>query len=129
MAKRLATIYGAVFALVGIMGFIPNPLVGDAGFFATNTPHDLTHLLIGLVLLWAGTRTEHAAYVSMLTFGAVYGLLAVLGYAGIGAEGHTMLLGFVHINGNDNWLHVLLAVALIVTALATRKNVRTVHAH
>ena len=52
-----------------------------------------------------------------------------MGYATAGAEGHTMLLGLVHINGNDNWLHVLLAVILIASALSTRRNVRTVAAH
>jgi hypothetical protein len=59
----------------------------------------------------------------------LYALLALLGYATIGAEGHTLLLGLVHINGNDNWLHVLLAVVLIVSALSTRRHVRTVSAH
>lgn len=130
MAKRFSTIFGAMFVLVGLLGFIPNPLVGDNGFFMTNTAHDATHLLIGVVMLWAGSQSERAGYLSLLTFGMIYALLALMGYATIGAEGHTMLLGLVHINGNDNWLHVLLAVLLIGTAFASRRTVhRPVHQH
>jgi hypothetical protein len=121
MAKRFSTIYGAMFVVFGLLGFVPNPLVGDNGFFMTNGAHDFAHLLIGAVLLWAGTQAERTSYLSLMTFGAVYGLLALMGYATAGAEGHANLLGIVHVNGNDNWLHVLLAVLLIATALASRR--------
>ena len=120
MLKRMAMIFGATFVVVGLLGFVPNPLVGPDGFFMTNAAHNLTHLLIGAVLMFAATQTERTAYLSLLTFGVLYLLLAVMGYATIGAEGHTNLLGLVHINGNDNWLHVLLGVALIATAFGAR---------
>ena len=129
MAKRFSTIYGAMFVIVGIMGFLDNPLIGEHGFFMTNAAHDWTHMLLGVVLLWAGQRNERTAYGSLMGIGALYALLALMGYATAGAEGHTMLLGLVHINGNDNWLHVLLAVVLIASALSTRRHVRTVAAH
>ena len=123
MAKRFSTLFGAVFIVVGVMGFIPNPLVGESGFFATNAAHDWTHILIGAVMLWTGTQTERAAFMSLVGFGILYGLLALAGYATAGAEGHTTLFGIVHINGNDNWLHVLLAAVLIGCGLATRRHV------
>jgi hypothetical protein len=126
MIKRLALIFGALFVLIGLLGFVSNPLVGPNAYFMTNGPHNLTHLLIGAILLFAGTQTERAAWISLMTFGAVYLLLAVMGYTAIGAEGHTNLLGVVHINGNDNWLHTVLGVVLIVSALGARG---TKHAH
>lgn len=129
MAKRFSTIYGAIFILVGIMGFLDTGLVGENGFFLTNAAHDWTHVLLGVILLWAGQQNERAGYGSLMGIGALYALLAILGYATAGAEGHAMLLGLVHINGNDNWLHVLLSVVLIVSALSTRRHVRTIHAH
>ena len=129
MAKRFSTIYGAVFVVIGVMGLIGTPLVGDSGFFMTNAPHDWTHILLGLVLLWAGQTSERTAYGSLMGTGALYALLALLGYATAGAEGHATLLGLVHINGNDNWLHVLLAVVLIVSAISARRNVRTIAVH
>ena len=129
MAKRFSTIYGALFVIVGFMGFLDNPLVGEHGFFMTNAAHDWTHVLLGVVLLWAGQQNERTSYGSLMGTGALYALLALMGYATAGAEGHTMLLGLVHINGNDNWLHVLLAVILIASALSTRRHVRTIAAH
>jgi hypothetical protein len=99
MLKRLAMIFGAIFVLVGLLGFVPNPLVGPDGFFATNGAHNIAHVLIGAVLMFASTQTERAAWISLITFGVVYLLLAVMGYATIGAEGHTNLLGIVHVNG------------------------------
>jgi hypothetical protein len=95
----------------------------------TNAAHNWAHVLIGAVMLVAASKSERAAYLSMLVFGAVYGLLAVMGYAATGAEGHANLLGMVHVNGNDNWLHVVLAVVLIASALGTRRRTVGGHAH
>jgi hypothetical protein len=128
MLKRLSMIFGAIFVLVGLLGFVPNPLVGPDGFFMTNGAHNVAHLLIGAVLMFASTQTERAAWISLITFGVVYLLLAVLGYTTIGPEGHANLLGIVHINGNDNWLHGMLGVVLIVTALGAGRT-RQVIAH
>jgi hypothetical protein len=129
MAKRLALIFGAIFVLVGLLGFVPNPLIGPTGFFMTNAAHNWAHVLIGAAMLVASSQSERAAYLSMLIFGAVYGLLAIMGYAATGAEGHANLLGMVHVNGNDNWLHVVLSVLLIASALSTRRRSVTGHAH
>lgn len=128
MGKRLAMIFGAIFVLVGLLGYVDNPIIGPAGIFATNSTHNLAHLLIGAIMIIAATRTERAAIMSMHIFGAVYALLAVLGFAAVGEEGHSMLLGMVHINGADNWLHLFLAVALVGSALAVSRTHRTVHA-
>ena len=120
MLKRLAMIFGAIFVLIGLLGFVPNPLVGANGFFLTNVALNIAHLLIGAILIIASTQSERAAWVSLFTFGAVYVLLAVLGYATIGAEGHTQLLGIIHVNGNDTWLHILLGVVMMVSAFGAR---------
>lgn len=64
-----------------------------------------------------------------MTFGAVYALLAVMGFTSIGTEGHTNLLGMVHINGADNWLHVFLAVTMIGVAIAAHRSHTQVRAH
>ena len=35
MAKKLAMLFGIVFVLVGALGFISNPIVGEGGYFQT----------------------------------------------------------------------------------------------
>ena len=95
--------------------------------FATNGAHNVVHLLIGLVMLIASRRTERASVMTMHVFGALYALLAVIGFASIGDEGHAMLMNTVHINGADNWLHAFLAIALFGSALLGQRTHRVVH--
>ena len=128
MAKRLAMLFGAIFAVVGILGFVPNPIVGPDGFFATNSTHDIFHLLAGIILMFCGMRTERTAALGLDAFGAIYLLLAVLGFAAIGNEGHTMMAG-MHVNGNDNWLHLALGVILLAAGLSTRRSHRVIAQH
>jgi hypothetical protein len=129
MNKRWAMIFGAAFVLVGLLGYVPNPLIGPDGLFMTNGAHNMAHLLIGVILLVASTQSERAAYLSNMTFGAVYGLLALMGFASIGNEGHANLLGMVHINGADNWLHLFLALAMIGVAMAAHRSHTHVNVH
>jgi hypothetical protein len=96
-----------VFILVGILGFIPNPLVGADAVFATNTAHDLVHLVSGAALLVGALALEQSRR-TLQVVGIVYAIIAVLGlFSG------DMLLGFIHVNTADLWLHVLLAIVLI----------------
>jgi hypothetical protein len=49
--RTAGLIIGIVFVLVGILGFIPNPLVSPDGLFVVNTAHNLVHLISGGVIL------------------------------------------------------------------------------
>jgi hypothetical protein len=121
MSKKLAAVIGVVFVLVGVLGFIPNPIVGTEGFFVTNTAHDLVHLISGLLFLGAGGIVVALAVTKpsgvplfMKIFGAVYLLIAVLGFAVLSGAGDTgSLLGFIEINAADNWLHVVLGLGIL----------------
>jgi Domain of unknown function (DUF4383) len=107
-AKLAAIVLGIVFIAVGILGFFPNPLVSPTGLFAVDTNHNLVHLISGAVLL-AGAYSSLGSSLALKIIGIVYGAVAVLGlYVGPG-----MLLGLVHVNAADNWLHVLLAVVIL----------------
>ena len=53
-------------------------------------------------------------------------LLAVLGFAQLGSSGDGMLLGLLRINHNDNWLHALVGVVLIVSGLAKKASAHPV---
>ena len=61
MLKKLALMFGFVFVLVGILGFIPAaaPQHSDGmhyllGLFMVGGVHNVVHLLSGIVALWAG---------------------------------------------------------------------------
>ena len=120
MAKTLAMVFGVVFVLVGILGFIPNPLVGMEGLFETDAIHNIVHLLFGVILIVAARASVAKAARWLLILGVVYLVLALLGFVMIPEEGE--LLGLVHMNHADHWLHVVLGVALIGAGILGKKD-------
>jgi hypothetical protein len=112
MAKKFAMVVGVVFVLVGLLGFVGNPIVGRSGMFLTNAVHDVAHILIGVIILvMAGSKPNTA----LTVFGVVYLLLAVLGFVM-----QSPLLGLVEVNAADNWLHVVLGVVLLAAGLGMK---------
>ena len=122
MTKNITVALGIVFILVGILGFIPNPIVGSSGIFETDLGHDLVHLVAGAVLLFAGLQSEALARLGLQAFGAVYLLVGLIGFAVVDSTvGHGSLLGLIHLNSADNWLHIVLGVVLIGLGFGVRK--------
>ncbi len=116
MTKTLAKVFGLVFLLVGLLGFVSNPIIGTTGIFMTNSAHNIVHILIGLVLLLTAKR-EATAALWMKIIGAVYLLVALLGFF----SNTGMVLGFISVNSADNWLHLVLAVVLLGVGLMAKK--------
>ncbi|MEV0308486.1 uncharacterized protein DUF4383 [Nonomuraea fuscirosea] len=125
-----ALIVGAVFLLIGILGFIPGITTNYGqlqfaghesgamllGLFQVSVLHNIVHLVFGVagVLLartWAGARGF------LLIGGIIYLVLWLYGLFvphGGGAN-------FVPFNTADNWLHLVLGVVMIALgAMATR---------
>lgn len=114
--KTAALVFGIVFALVGIVGFMPAPPPPDAppltiehghglalGMFPVNTIHNVVHLLFGLLgfAAWAGGWGR--SYFQLIA--VAYGLLTVLGLI----PGTRTTFGLIPIWGNDVWLHAAIA--------------------
>ncbi len=110
-ANTGALILGVVLVLAGVAGFFPNPLVGPEGFFVTNAMHDYIHIGSGAVLVLAGLTS--LAKPGLLLVGVIYAVVAVLGFV----MPDEMMLGMVHVNQNDRYLHVGLAAVLLAAGL------------
>jgi Domain of unknown function (DUF4383) len=116
MAKTIARIFGIIYTLVGVVGFIaplggtfgmtPTPLLG---LFDVNLVHNIVHLIIGLpLLLWAST--EESAARLLRTFGIVLVIVAVVGFIkSIEAAIH----GFIPLAGSDVWLHLVTGLIML----------------
>ena len=109
-SKHITIAFGSTFILVGLLGFTPNPLVSANGLFEVNAMHNLVHLLTGSAFLFGGVVLENKADVTLKTVTAAYFGVAILGFL---TSGNT-LLGLVHINEADRWLHLGLAIAMLV---------------
>ena len=114
MAKTMAVLFGIVFLLFGILGFVPAVTKDEMllGIFHVNTAHNVVHLLSGAVALFAGLTSVGASRVYFKIFGLVYAAVAVMGFLN---PGDTMLLGLISNNTADTWLHVgIAAVSLLL---------------
>ncbi len=115
--KNITIVFGSAFILVGLLGFIPNPLVSANGIFEVNAMHNLVHLLTGAAFLFGGLVLNGKEDVTLKTVTTAYFGVAILGFL---TSGNT-LLGLVHINEADRWLHLGLAIAMLAAAfVATR---------
>ena len=75
LVKPWAVLSGVILVVVGLLGFIDNPIVGKAGgaLVSTNELHNLVHILTGVVALWIGYGLRGAPQATaMVGFGALY---------------------------------------------------------
>jgi hypothetical protein len=75
-----STVVGVVLVVVGLLGFISNPLVGkDAGaLVSTNEVHNLVHLITGLLALYIAFGLRGAQQANALVgFGVLYAVIFV----------------------------------------------------
>ncbi|SKC48164.1 DUF4383 domain-containing protein [Krasilnikoviella flava] len=116
--RLLAAVFGTVYLLVGLAGFVVTAGVGFAAtegntllLFEVNPLHNIVHLGVGAALLLA-SRTVTAARGVNVTIGAVYLLVGVLGLFLIGTGANIIAL-----NGADNVLHLASAILLLGVGL------------
>lgn len=106
MARTVAAVFGAVYVVAGIAGFVlETPLFG---LFEVNMLHNIVHIVIGAILLYGASSTS----VAVMTTRGVGALLLVLGVLGIPFPDG---FGLVPLGGNDIWLH-LASGAILVAA-------------
>ncbi len=115
--RPVCKVLGVTFLAVAVWGFI----AGDRVLvFHVNTAHNVVHLLSGIAALACGFASGVAARAFCLGFGAVYGLVAVLGFLGAAP-----VVSLLHLNAADNWLHALLATVLLATGVLSLPAART----
>ena len=125
--RLVATIFGAVYLLVGLLGFV---YTGGVGFIATQGGlllgifevkplHNIAHLLIGAALLIAGLSSARAAKGVNITIGAVYLLLGIVGFFLVGTA-----LNILALNTFDHFLHLASAIVLLGVGLAADRTSR-----
>lgn len=122
MAKKLGLVIGIVFLLLGILGFINNPLVGSLeSIFATNTAHDIVHVVTGLLFIIIALKNTAKVGITLKIFGVIYLLVAILGFLAVDATGSGTVLGVLAVNTADNWLHVVLAIVVFAAGVLAAK--------
>jgi hypothetical protein len=128
----LALAFGAIYLLIGIIGFF---ITGFDNFFGNETPpgahhvdqnllgfminpmHNVVHILIGVAgLALARTLAGARTYGWLLAVG--YGAAFVYGLIAVGKD-----WDFLNLNAADNVLHIATALVGLVIALGPVRNV------
>lgn len=119
MAKTIAKLVGAVFILVGIVGFFDPHLLGAH----LGKAHNVVHLVSGALSLYLGLKgSMSAAKQFCLIFGIVYALLGVCGYF-IGTGPDRMLeLPYLMLGTRDHIIHIVIGALYLIGGLATKSS-------
>jgi Domain of unknown function (DUF4383) len=131
LVQTAALAVGIVFALVGVLGFIPGITTnyGDMtfaghhsdamllGIFQVSILHNIVHLLFGLAGI-AMARTIPNARLYLIGGGAIYLVLWLYGLV----VGQESAANFVPVNPADDWLHLLLGLGMIALGFLTTRN-------
>lgn len=128
--RRVATAVGAIFLLVGLLGFIPGVTTSysemafagpesDArllGLFQVSILHNIVHLLFGVAGLAMARRADSARNY-LIGGGVIYLMLWIYGLV----VDMSSTANFVPFNDADNWLHLGLGLGMIALGfLASR---------
>jgi hypothetical protein len=131
--QKAALAVGAVFLLVGILGFIPGitsnyDQLGGAGhhsealllgIFQVSILHNIVHLLFGAAGI-AMARSISGSRNYLVWGGAIYLVLWLYGLF----INKDSAANFVPVNTADNWLHFVLGVAMILLGIALTRDRR-----
>jgi len=121
-AKTAALAIGIIFIVVGLLGFIDNPIVGSSenAIFHADTVHNMVHIISGVLFVLVAVSAPASASTFMVIFGIVYLAIGILGMTSVGEEGMAKVLGFLHVNAADNYLHIALGIAIALAGIITR---------
>ena len=117
-ARTISIILGVLLLAAGVLGFVPpqyqQNIVGADGIFKVDLAHNLVHLASGLLLILlpsiiGGRQT-------LLLLGVVYAAVAALGLMNPN-DNYLISNQYIAMNQADRWLHVALAVILILAGL------------
>jgi hypothetical protein len=125
--RIVATVFGAVYVLVGLLGFA---VTGGVAFIATegglllgvfqvNPLHNVAHLAIGAALLVAAFANLAAAKTVNTIVGGAYLLLGIVGFFLAGTAANILAL-----NTADHFLHLASAIVLLGVGLGAERSVR-----
>jgi hypothetical protein len=130
--QAASALVGAVFLLVGVLGFIPGVTTNYGGLeaagheshaellgiFQVSILHNVVHLLFGVAGL-ALARSASTARAFLIGGGAVYLVLWLYGLVVDKAS----QANFVPLNTADDWLHFVLGLGMIALGVVLGKRV------
>jgi len=130
LAQGYAALVGVVLVVVGLLGFIGNPIVGDPAngpIFVTGTVHNVVHLATGLLALYIafGLSGETQAN-GVIGLGILYVAVLILTLISPNLFGILGNSPTFNVNAADHLLHAALAIVSLAVGYLARGGTGTV---
>jgi hypothetical protein len=107
-ARSAAIVLGAILILLGVAGFIDNPVVyGPQSWFVTNLALNVVHIVSGALLV-GGALSPLGGGIPLKVLGLLYVVLSIFGFFAV-----DLIFGFIANSAEDTWLHVAFAIVLL----------------
>jgi len=103
MSKTFSIILGSILALIGLLGFVSNPLIGSNAIFVTNAAYNITHLIFGAVLLIVAFWFNRNSGLWLKVIGVLMFLLGIV--------------GIVYSGTASNWMHIIAGIVIFIAGV------------
>ena len=113
--RTVLTILGAIFTVVGLVGFAAPEFMG----MHLSVAHNVVHLVSGALALYFGLKGSiEAARTFCIVFGVVYGLLGLAGFVFAGPDGMmTVIPNQLVLGRMDHIIHIVLGTLFLIAGL------------
>lgn len=110
--RAFAVLFGIIFLIVAIGGFVINISSGDHFFsvFHVNLAINSFHAITGIFSILAVFWTIKSIRLYFQIIGVIYAILSILGFI----YGDKNIFGVLANNSANTWLHVILSVAALI---------------
>lgn len=117
-----ATLWGFLFMLGGILGFVPGITRDEMflGVFMVNTPHNILHILSGVIFFIGSISGAKPARLCFLMLGIFYAALSLIGFV----VGNGLIFHLISNTPIDSWGHGFLGLVLLLSGIASPKQSR-----
>lgn len=120
LQRILAMIFGLVFMILAVLGFMPEFYSNGKflGLFANSSINNIFHLLVGTLGLMAGVRGSLYPRYFFIIVGAIYALIALLGFF----DSTMSFFKFLTTSVYNNWLYLITGLLALYFGIALRRH-------
>lgn len=130
--QKTALAVGVVFLIVGLAGFIPGLTQTESlqaagagsealllGVFQVSVLHNIVHLAFAVAGIALAGRARASRFY-LIIGGLVYLVVWIYGLIAVGND----QLNFIPVNNADNWLHLVLAIGMVLLGIFVSREPR-----
>jgi hypothetical protein len=124
-ARTAALIAGFSLIALGLWGYTDNPVIGttDNVIFYTDSIHSMVYIICGVLFILIALLFPGISAGFLRLVGLLFLTVGIIGYFVLGSDETGKVLGFLNINGSDNYLHAALGLVILTAGLVVRPEI------